>query len=93
MEIILPETNEPPESLGLEDVCSFLLAGAMLVLGRVDKVAVFTSDQLLLVSKRLHPTQAVYVQGYASIRKCLQFHDPRGRGQIFTEVILDVVIL
>ena len=36
--ITLPETNVAPESLGLEDVASFwegLLAGAMLVLGRV----------------------------------------------------------
>ena len=41
MDITLPETNVAPESLGLEDVYSFLLAGAMLVLGRVDKVAVF----------------------------------------------------
>ena len=45
MDIILPETNVVPESLWLDDVYSFLLAGAMLVLGRVDKVAVFTSDQ------------------------------------------------
>ena len=40
----------------------------------------------------VHPTQAVYVQGYARIRKCLQFHDPCGRGQIFTEVIFDVIL-